>query len=220
MKNRILFFSMLCITVNPFVAWFGMIKKSKIVDNNVIRSRDGDRDAICDFILARQSFHNFSAEPISHDELMTLFQAASWAPSSYNEQPWSFIYAYHNTPDGEKFFNFFYPNNQQWAKNGSVFIVVLSKKTLARSGKENGYHAFDTGAACQNLALQAAHMGLVTRLVGGFDREKVKRAFALSSEYSIDAMMVVGRLTKNSQKECKESSRKALNSFVFQGAMQ
>ena len=92
---------------------------------------------IDDIFLKRYSPRALSGEKISKEELMTLFEAARWAPSSYNSQPWRFIYVLRDTPDFEKFFSFIVPDNQVWSKNASALVVVISNNNY-----ENGkpYH--------------------------------------------------------------------------------
>src|ERR1700691_915147 len=101
----------------------------------------------------RASSRAFSGEPMSDQELMTLFEAARWAPSSYNNQPWRFVYAKRETPFWDKLFNLLVTSNQQWTKKAAVLVVVIAKKSFD-NGKPARTAVFDTGAAVENLALE------------------------------------------------------------------
>src|SRR6266704_1137246 len=110
----------------------------------------------------RWSPRAMSGEPLSEQELMRLFEAARWAPSTYNEQEWRFLYARRDTPHWLTFFDLLVKGNQAWCRNAAVLVVVLARKTFTRNGKPNPVHLFDTGSAWQNLALQATILGLVS----------------------------------------------------------
>ena len=121
--------------------------------------------------LKRWSPRAMSGEPLTGDELMTLFEAARWAPSTYNEQEWRFLYARRDTPHWQTFFDLLMDANKVWCQRAAVLVVVLSHKVFERNGKPNPVHTFDTGAAFENLALQGTVMGLVVH--GMADRKSV-----------------------------------------------
>ena len=106
-------------------------------------------------------------EELSNEEIMPIFEAARWAPSAFNTQPWRFIYAKRNTLREEvwnRFFNLLVEGNKVWAKNAAVLTVVISKKEFEYNGRvlPSVTHQFDTGAACENLALEASSRGIHT----------------------------------------------------------
>src|SRR6185295_1918112 len=107
-------------------------------------------------------------------ELDRLFEAARWAPSTYNEQEWRFLYARRDGPHWQTFMGILMEANQAWCKNAAALIVVTSKKTFARNGNPNPVHTFDSGLASMNLLLQGSTMGLVTHGMAGFDRDKAR----------------------------------------------
>src|SRR5713226_3405008 len=111
--------------------------------------------------LRRWSPRAMSGEPISCTEMLTLFEAARWAPSTYNEQEWRFLYARRDTPHWQTFFDLLMEANQAWCRQGAVLGVVLARKIFTHNGKPNPVYLFDSGGAWENLALQAAAMGLV-----------------------------------------------------------
>ena len=118
-------------------------------------------------ILNRWSPRAMSGEEISDTELMRLFEAARWAPSSYNGQPWRFIYAKRNTEHWDKHFNLMGDFNKSWTKNAAVLLVIISRKNFEHDEKPSVTHQFDAGAAWENLALQGETQGLVTHGMQG-----------------------------------------------------
>ena len=117
----------------------------------------------------RWSPRAMSGEEISHDDLMGLFEAARWAPSSYNNQPWRFIYAMRNTDHWQRLFSLLVDGNKIWAQNAAVIVAVISRKNFEFNEKPAITHQFDAGAAWENLALEATTRGLVTHGMQGFD---------------------------------------------------
>ncbi len=143
--------------------------------------------------LQRWSPRAMSGEAIPEPELMRLFEAARWAPSTYNEQEWRFLYAHRDGQHWPTFFGLLAEANQTWCKNASVLVVILSHKVFSRNGKPNPVHTFDTGAAFENLALQGAAMNLVVHGMAGFDRDKARVALAVPDDYTVEAMIAIGR---------------------------
>lgn len=171
----------------------------------------------------RWSPRAMSGEAISDTELMKLFEAARWAPSSYNNQPWRFIYAKKGSHYWQKFFDLLVEFNQQWCKNAGVLVLVISRKTFEHNGQPSVTHSFDTGAAWENLALQGSLIDLVVHGMQGFDYDKAKKVFSLSEDYTIEMMFAVGKPGKKEelpammQEREQPSGRKLLKEFVFEG---
>ena len=176
-----------------------------------------------EIFLNRWSPRAMSGEEITDTELMTLFEAARWAPSSYNNQPWRFIYAKRNTIHWDVLFNLMVTSNQSWAKNAAVLMVVISKKTFDYNGKPSRTHTFDTGAAWENLALQGSLMHLIVHGMEGFDYEKARKVLNIPDDYAIEAMIAVGKageaelLPDEMQKREQPSDRKKVSEFIFEG---
>jgi nitroreductase len=143
--------------------------------------------------IIRWSPRAMSGEPLSDADLNRLFEAARWAPSTYNEQEWRFLYARRETPHWDTFFSLLVEGNQQWCGNGAVLLVICSHKVFERNGKPNPVHTFDTGAAFENLALQGAQMNLVVHGMAGFDRGKARALLNVPDDYDVEAMAVIGR---------------------------
>lgn len=179
-----------------------------------------------DIFINRWSPRALSGEDIFHEELMSLFEAARWAPSSFNAQPWRFIYAKRTTQQWDTLFNLMVPFNQQWAKNAAVLIVIVSHNVFEYSGKASRTHSFDTGSAWFSLALQASLMGLVARGMEGFDYDKARIDLRIPDTYTIEAMVAIGRhgkvddLSPEMQKTEGPSDRKKVEEFVFEGIFQ
>ena len=142
--------------------------------------------------LQRWSPRAMSGEPISEEAMLTLFEAARWAPSTYNEQEWRFLYAMRDTPNWSIFFDLLVEANRVWCKNAALLCVIAAHKVFARNGKPNPVHLFDSGLAYENLALQGAAMGLVVHGMQGFDFEKARTALSLPDDYAISAMFAAG----------------------------
>jgi nitroreductase len=153
---------------------------------------------------------------------MSLFEAARWAPSSYNDQPWRFIYAKKDTPEWDRLFNLLVPFNQSWARNGAVLIAIVSRNTF-ENNKPSPTHSFDTGAAWENLALQASSMGLVAHGMSGFDMNRARKELSVPDNYTIEAMAVIGkRASKRSlplelQEKETPTTRKPVQDLIFKG---
>src|SRR5665213_1532117 len=122
--------------------------------SDVINQRKLDH-AIDPLFPTRWSKRAMSGESISKEELARLFEAARWAPSSYNNQPWRFIYSPRSSSHFQKFLDLLEDSNRIWAKEAAALIILASKKTFDATGKPSRTHSFDTGAAWQNFALQA-----------------------------------------------------------------
>lgn len=175
-----------------------------------------------DSLFYERSSRAMSGQAINDEELMPLFEAARWAPSSSNEQPWRFLYARVGTPEWDLFYDLLVPFNQEWCKNGSVLVMILSKETSSRGGI-NHCHSFDAGSAWQNLALQGSIKGLVVHGMAGFDYEKAHTALNVPADFNVEAMCVIGKpadiqvLSKELQVRETPSNRKALREIVSEG---
>ena len=186
-----------------------------------INNRETEYD-INDIFLKRYSPRAMSGEAISRDEMMRLFDAARWAPSAGNNQPWRFVYAIAGTPDFDLFFSFLKEGNQIWCKNAGALVIILSKKTLDE-GKPNPTYSFDSGSAWENFALEGANMGLIVHGMAGYNAEPLREQLHISDEYNVELMIAVGRpgkiedLPEKFQEREKPNQRKSLEEIVFEG---
>jgi nitroreductase len=171
----------------------------------------------------RWSPRAMSGEEISREELMCLFEAARWAPSSMNNQPWRFLFAMRNTEHWETFFGLLVPSNQAWCKNAAALLVVVSKTAFDFNNKPARTHSYDTGAAWGYFALQGSLLGFVVHGMQGFNYDKAKEVLRVSDEYQVEAMIAVGRPGKKEdlppalQEREFPSDRKKREEIVFEG---
>jgi len=188
----------------------------KIVNNRT------SKYPIDDIFLKRFSPRAMSGEIITKEEIMTLFEAARWAPSSNNNQPWRFIYALKETPTFEEFLSFLMEGNRVWCKNASALVVTISKKTFD-NGSPSITHSFDTGSAWENFALQATNMNLIAHGMQGFDYALAKKELSVPDDYEIEMMIALGKhgkiedLPEYLQEREKPSDRKPLEKIVSEG---
>lgn len=174
-------------------------------------------------ILGRWSPRSMTGEEITDQELMALFEAARWAPSSFNNQPWRFIYAKRNTPEWDGLFSLLVEANQKWAKNASVLVVVVARKKSEYKDSDYPTYAFDTGAAWENLAIEAVSRGLVTHAMAGFDYKKTRVNLEVPDIFDVMAMIAIGKqdskekLAEEFAKNEVPSDRKHLRDIVMHG---
>lgn len=174
-------------------------------------------------ILNRWSPRAMTGDPIPEEDMMALFEAARWAPSSYNDQPWRFIYAKRGTPHFERFFSLLAPGNQTWAAKAAILGVSISKRTFERNGAPSPSHAYDAGAAWENLCLEATHRGVAVHGMSGFDYAKAKGLLEIPDDYEVLAMFAIGKhaltetLTPELQKREFPSGRKKVEEFIMEG---
>ncbi len=156
---------------------------------SLVRKTEFPVDSI---ITDRWSPRAMSGAKVTKEELFPLFEAARWAQSASNEQPWRFFYAYKGTAHWDTFFNLLVEFNQGWVKNAGAIILVASRVTSTHNGKPFPTGPFDTGAAAQLLSLQGSRMGLVVHGMAGFDYERARIALNIPPELKVEAMFAVG----------------------------
>ena len=180
---------------------------------------------IHDLLARRWSPRAFDAQPVDADLLRTLFEAARWAPSSSNEQPWRFIVA---TKDHEtewnRLFDCLVEGNQKWAYLAPVLILSVASMHFEDDGKPNRHAFHDTGLATENLVLQATASGLVAHQMAGFDVEKARVDLRIPAGYEPVAMIAIGypgnpdilpeRLR---ERELRPRSRRPIGEWTFSG---
>ena len=142
--------------------------------------------------LDRWSPRAMTGEPIPREELMILFEAARWAPSSYNNQPWRILYALRDTEQWKLFFDLLVEGNKIWAKNAGALLLFISKTTFDRNEKPSITQTYDTGAAWENLALQGSLKGYVVHGMQGFDSERARTVLNIPEVFQVEAMAAVG----------------------------
>jgi nitroreductase len=178
---------------------------------------------IHELIAGRWSPRAYSDQPVSREQLHQVLEAARWAPSSFNLQPWRFV-AFDRHHDAEAFrraFDTLVPGNQSWNANVPVLICVTTS-TLTSKGDVNRTAAYDAGAAAMALVLQAHALGLAAHQMGGFDINAFREAFAVPADVQIIAMISVGHYGDASalseplrDKETAPRARKAVGEVAF-----
>ena len=173
--------------------------------------------------LRRWSPRAMTGESISDAEMLTLFEAARWAPSTYNEQEWRFLYARRDTPQWPLFFELLVEGNRAWCQRAALLSVIVAHKVFQRTGKPNPVHVFDSGLAFENLALQGTAMGLVVHGMQGFDFEKARKTLSVPDDYAVCAMFAVGRpgnpaeLAPELREREAPSPRKPVHEMICEG---
>ena len=164
-----------------------------------------------------------SGEEIPERELLVLFEAARWAPSCFNAQPWRMLYARRGADHWPVFLNLLSPANQVWAQAAAALVVWLSKRTFEHNGKPNTTHSFDAGAAWENLALQGTLRGHVVHGMAGFDYERARVELGVPDDFQVEAMAAIGRpagtevLPEDLRKKEEPSSRRPLAGTICEG---
>ncbi len=162
--------------------------------------------------------------PVSRQQILSLCEAARWAPSCYNDQPWKFIICdkFTNKDAYDKLFSCLVELNQGWAVNAPVLIAVVATNNFSFNGKENRWAQYDCGAAAVTLAYEAVNQGLVIHQMGGFDAEKLMKEFSIPDDHTPMAVIAVGyqseieKLSEQYQKtEKAERSRRPLNENFY-----
>ena len=193
-----------------------------MIDPEVGKTRSTTYD-VNSLMVNRWSPRSFANEEIADKELFSLFEAARWAPSSSNSQPWRFIYAKRNSKNWNDLFNLLIDFNKQWCADASALVVVVSRKNFENNGKPSITHQFDTGAAWENLAIQAVSQGLITHAMAGFDYEKARKDLDVPNDYEVVAMIAIGKrgpkekLSPELQAREVPNVRKPLSEIVMDG---
>jgi len=173
--------------------------------------------------LNRWSPRAMSGEPLSDVELMPLFEAARWAPSASNLQPWRILYARRDTAAWPIFFGLLKESNQIWCRHAAVLVVFASLTVNPKTGNPLVTHSYDTGAAWENFALQGTRCGLVVHGMQGFDYAQTRARLNIPDDWRVEAMAAVGKpgrledLPEHLRSREVPSGRLAVSEFVHEG---
>ncbi len=177
--------------------------------------------------LDRWSPRAFDGSEVPDADLATMFEAARWAPSAFNSQPWHFLYAKRGDSNWERFLSLLIPWNQSWAHTASVLVYIVSDSLpmTDKNGapKESSTHSFDAGAAWVSLALQATRMGYHAHGMSGIQYDLARAALGLPERYVLNAACAIGRagdvaqLDEKLQAREHPSDRKPQSEFVHAG---
>jgi nitroreductase len=187
------------------------------------------KQQIAEIIAKRWSCRSFNPDKkVSREDIISICESARWAPSCFGDEPWNFIICdkFHNKISWELALDCLGEWNQNWAKNAPVLIISLALKVFRKNGKENRWSKYDTGAACENICLQAIELGLMAHQMGGFEENKVIANFDILDNFDIMSIIAVGyqdkadKLNEELYKlEISERKRRLLGDNFFDSEM-
>jgi nitroreductase len=177
-----------------------------------------------EILKRRWSPRAFSDRIVERDKLQRMFEAARWAASSFNEQPWSFIVATKEKPDEyAALLSCLTEKNQQWARRAPVLMVSVAKLNFEKNGKPNRHAFHDVGMAVSNLIVQATALGLYVHQMAGFSVETVRETYGVPEGFEPVAAVAVGYPDDPNvlpeqfrQQEVGPRQRKPIDSFIFE----
>jgi nitroreductase len=183
---------------------------------------------IHELIASRWSGRAYDPEKLlSREQIISLVEAARWAPSCFGDQPWRFLVfdKATNKSAWESAIDCLSEGNQGWAKDAPLLLLACADSVMSRNGNPNRWGQYDTGAAAENLCLQATALGLMAHQMGGFNADKARELFAIPEQYTPMAMITVGyQLAEdqipddNKEREYSERVRNPLEKNFFDGS--
>ncbi|GLV24560.1 nitroreductase family protein [Sphingobium sp. Cam5-1] len=180
--------------------------------------------ALDPLFLNRWSPRAFDGSVMAADDLRTILDAGRWAPSSFNYQPWRFLYATRDdAANWARFLDLLIPFNAIWAKEASVLLFILSETTMGSPDKPSHSHSFDAGAAWSAIALQSTLMGYHAHGMVGIDMDKTRAELGVPDGFRIEAAVAIGRmgdpasLPEKLQAREEPSNRKPLEEIAYSG---
>jgi nitroreductase len=183
---------------------------------------------IHDLLAARWSGRAYDVnKPVSREQVISLLEAARWAPSCFGDQPWRFVVWNRGEDEAawQRAFECLVPGNQDWVKNAQVLLLVTADTLFNHNGKPNRWGQYDTGAAAENLCLQAEALGMMAHQMGGFDADKTRSEFGVPEQYIPMAMIAVGYpadpatfADEIKERELAPRKRRDLGELFFAGA--
>jgi nitroreductase len=172
--------------------------------------------------LERWSPRAFDGAPIPEEDLAAMFDAARFAPSSFNHQPWRLLYALRGDENWDRFLSFLIPTNLVWAQNASVMFYIASDRYFTNE-RPSRVHSFDAGGACAMLAMQATMLGYHCHAMAGFDVPAATESLGIPDNFELNCAMVIGRIgdpaTLSEALQAREhpSGRKPLEEIAYRG---
>lgn len=172
---------------------------------------------VIDAITKRYSAYQFAEKPVEADKLRSLFEAARWAASSFNEQPWRFIVATKDDSAAyEKALGCLVEANQGWAQAAPVLVLTAVKQDFTYNGNPNRVALHDLGQAAAHIAVQAAELGLSIHQMAGIDQDKVVSTYNLPDGFTAETAIAIGYPGENlNEAESKARKRTGFDDFVF-----
>jgi nitroreductase len=185
------------------------------------------KELVLEIIQERWSPYAFSSNPVEEFKIKAMFEAAGYAPSCNNEQPWMFVFVTQDDREAfDKYLGFMVESNRVWAKNAYALIISFARTKFSYNGKPNRYAFHDTGMAVSNLLLQALAFDVYIHQMGGFSVEKVKEYFKLGDDIEPVAMMAAGYIGDGEnispevlKRDETRRPRKSVNEFTFKNSL-
>lgn len=193
----------------------------KKIQRDALEQRKADH-GVDRIFVERWSPRALSGDIISDSQLMKLFEASRWAPSSFNNQPWHIIYAKRDTEEWDRLYSLLGDFNKKWSKHAAVLGVFVSQEKNDK-GKPIRTHSYCTGAAWMSLALQGSMMGLAVHGMSGFDYDRARVELKVPGDHKVEAMFAVGRygnkedLPDDLRTMEIPNSRKKVSEFIHEG---
>jgi len=179
---------------------------------------------INDLAQSRWSPRSFENKPIEKDKMMSIFEAARWTASAFNEQPWRFIIGFNGDDTFNHILDTLVEFNQNWARNASVLVLNIYKPLFTHNQTPNETAKYDLGQAVSAYCLEAVHQDLVAHQMSGFDASKADEIFELGDEYKSMSVTAIGYLNKPDalpedlfKIELQNRMRKTVDTLVFTG---
>ncbi len=177
---------------------------------------------INDLSLKRWSPRSFQLKELEDEKLMSIFEAARWSASAFNEQPWRFIIGKNGDESFNKMMDTLVEFNQNWAKNASVLVLNIYKKTFTHNGSPNATAMYDLGQAVSSYVLETVNQDLIAHQMSGFDAEKAHELFSLGDDFNCLSITAIGYLEKPEalpeelfKVELQNRMRKRVDQLVF-----
>ncbi len=200
-----------------------MNEQNAIVTMDASAARDPGVAGTHGQFVARWSPRAMAGEALALDDIAPLFEAARWAPSAFNAQPWRFLFSLRGDEHWHKYLDLLVPGNMAWASGAGALVVVVSRSKFEMNDNDSLTHSFDTGAAWMSLALQAHHAGLVAHGMQGFDYAAARQVLAIPEPFVVEAMIAIGRpgqvasLPEGYREREQPSGRKPLAQIAMNG---
>ena len=167
-------------------------RSNELNREKIIVNKANTDHPVSEIIAKRWSARAFSTRPVEFSKLLSILEAARWAPSSRNEQPWRYIVFTSDNPEMLKKAQSVLKEINDYAKRAPILICALTKKTYSENGNPNRLHFHDLGAANENMFLEAFNQGLIMHEMGGFDVQKARDIFNVPEDYEVGIMIAIG----------------------------
>ncbi len=198
-------------------------KNHNFAKNDLMKKTTPTQFTIHSNIEQRWSTRAFDNRPVEPAKLQSMFEAARWAASAFNEQPWRFILGINNDAAYTKIMETLVEWNQKWAGQAPVLILNIAKKTFSHNDTQNVTFKYDLGQAVANMTIEAVNQGLYTHQMSGFDANAAHQLFNIPDDYQAVSVMAVGYYKQDAdlptdmlEAETKPRSRKGFDQLVFE----